>query len=255
MWGWGATSIGLPDANVRGPYESRKHQGPTRRRWLRGRRRRMGRPPTSVSRPGSTSRVGAGAGSPTHSSAVAVGAWLLICENYRAPWPPIPSPSASSTVRRSRDRCSWRASASRRSGRSSAWSRCRRNGRGPPSWDCGAAWKVRAGDLVALLGATQGRARDLSPRHAAPRHRQGLRWRCARRSSRRWRALCAILRDRAKRLDHGPVARGRGKVLAKAPGTFEELRELRSRRAEGGRARHGLRRADDAAPRAGPGRT
>jgi hypothetical protein len=36
--------MGLPEANASGPKESRKHQGPTRRLWLRGRRRWIGSP-------------------------------------------------------------------------------------------------------------------------------------------------------------------------------------------------------------------
>jgi hypothetical protein len=84
MWGCGATSIGLPDEKVSGPYESRKHQAPTSRRWLRGSRRRIGRPPRSVNRPGMTSRTGVGVGSLTQAVAPAVAARLLIGENYRA---------------------------------------------------------------------------------------------------------------------------------------------------------------------------
>src|SRR5438132_346984 len=78
MCGWGATSIGLPEAKLIGPNRSKKHHGPTMRRWRTGKILRTVRAPTSAERAGKDSKVRLAGRSAPAVSAAGKGKRLLI---------------------------------------------------------------------------------------------------------------------------------------------------------------------------------
>lgn len=96
MCGCGATSIGLPEANERGPKPSRKHQGPIIRRPRVGSRRRIGSPIRSLARPGSGSGRAPDAGSALHGS---TGPGFETSLKRSSPTPPRPGASRPATRR------------------------------------------------------------------------------------------------------------------------------------------------------------